>query len=149
MYLYKYGGVYTDLDVESIAPLDKVLENTELALCLMGDATWEHSTPNSWMASKPGHSFWMFVLDYVMKHINENVQTEHQTGPVMIHRVLKEYQKLQDAEPITLLPQGKSIYYCFWIILKRLFIPIIGTFQLVSVMLNQKNWILKSVRQRW
>lgn len=91
MYLYKYGGnlihllcmtlgVYADLDVESIAPIDRVLEKSELALCLMGDAGWEHSTPNSWMASKPGHSFWIFLLTRIIEKIDVPGQTEYKTG---------------------------------------------------------------------
>jgi len=47
-------GVYADLDVESILPIGEVLKGNEMALCLMGKADWVHSTPNSWMASKPG-----------------------------------------------------------------------------------------------
>ena len=26
------------------------------------DDTWQHNIPNAWMASSPGHPFWMFCL---------------------------------------------------------------------------------------
>lgn len=54
MYMYKFGGIYADLDVECIASLETLISKMEMGLCLMGESDWEHSTPNSWIASKPG-----------------------------------------------------------------------------------------------
>ena len=69
LYMYKYGGIYADLDVESVKPSDDTLKGLDGAvLTMLGDnLSWEHSTPNSWMASVKGHPFWMHCLAEVMK----------------------------------------------------------------------------------
>ncbi len=69
MYMYKFGGFYADLDVECLS------SHTPLALCgsillpLMGsDYKYPHNVPNAWMASVPGHPFWIFVLREIVKY---------------------------------------------------------------------------------
>ncbi len=68
MYLHKFGGVYADLDFESIKPMDEYLKGKRLVLGRMRTApfpAWEHSIPNAVMASVPGHPFWLKVLNYI------------------------------------------------------------------------------------
>lgn len=64
-YMYKYGGIYADLDVESVGSLDTVLRDVELALCRMDSSkdgkNKEHMIPNAWMASKPGITLYFFL----------------------------------------------------------------------------------------
>ena len=73
MYLHKFGGVYVDLDFERIRPMDEYLKGKQLFLGRMGDdENFSHSIPNAFMASIPGHPFWLEVLEY----IKENYQKD-------------------------------------------------------------------------
>lgn len=66
MYLHHYGGVYVDLDFESIKPMDDYLNGKQLVLGVMGpDKNRPHSIPNAFMASRPRHPFWIKVLNYI------------------------------------------------------------------------------------
>ncbi|KAJ3070800.1 hypothetical protein HK102_006588, partial [Quaeritorhiza haematococci] len=78
--------------------------------------TWIHSVPNAWMASRPGHSFWMHCIKFMMKqmdHIREHnipadkVDAEYITGPGMLHRVYLDYMKdvkyAPDRDPVYML----------------------------------------------
>ncbi|KAJ3060220.1 hypothetical protein HK102_009610 [Quaeritorhiza haematococci] len=72
---------------------------------------WPHSMPNAWMASRPGHSFWMHCLKYVMhKHtsLEDPIDVNYPewvAGPSMLHRVYAQYVGLPEweREPIYLL----------------------------------------------
>lgn len=59
LYMHKYGGLYSDLDIEAVSPFDFVLTtvpNASVLLAYMGtDYKYPHNIPNAFMASKPGY----------------------------------------------------------------------------------------------
>ncbi|KAI8892255.1 nucleotide-diphospho-sugar transferase [Globomyces pollinis-pini] len=99
MYMYKYGGVYADLDVvclrshEPLVPIGGAIVPLMRNMPFEGEG-WkdEHDIPNAWMASEPGHPFWLYLL----KHINSkdnNGQTEALSGPIVEWYALQEFEK--------------------------------------------------------
>jgi mannosyltransferase OCH1-like enzyme len=85
MYMYAYGGVYTDLDAESLRPLDGLLAGRAAVLAAMGSDldTFEHSIPNAFMASVPGHPIWVHLLRAVKEaagQINSDTGVETVAG---------------------------------------------------------------------
>ncbi len=77
MYLHHYGGVYVDLDFESIRPMDQYLEGKLLVLGRMGnESTFRHSIPNAFMASVPGHTFWIKVLEQIQENLAKGLKVE-------------------------------------------------------------------------
>lgn len=77
MYLHHYGGVYTDLDFESIRPMDEYLKGKRLVLGRMGNNTnFRHSIPNAVMASVPGHPFWIELLERIKENLSKNLKVE-------------------------------------------------------------------------
>jgi len=72
MLLHKYGGVYADIDVECLAPLDMLASEERIVLCLEPPSHWSSHAPfrshpwvifNGVIASPPGHPFWARVID--------------------------------------------------------------------------------------
>ena len=63
------AGVYADLDFQSLRPLDDILHSKRIALGRMQDDVdaWEHALPNAFLASVPGHEFWLFVLRVIIE----------------------------------------------------------------------------------
>lgn len=59
LYMHKYGGLYSDLDIEAVKAFDDVLTtlpNASVLLAYMGtDYKYPHNIPNAFMASKPGY----------------------------------------------------------------------------------------------
>ncbi|KAJ1564730.1 hypothetical protein HK096_006564 [Nowakowskiella sp. JEL0078] len=159
LYMYQFGGVYADLDVEAIKPFDDLVDvlraaleskdvvqdskdssdppvgmirlqnalskgltnkgrinEPSLLLPLMGTSYgFEHNIPNAWMASKPGHPFWMFVLVVIEEKLNEWKESvklnreagncdlvdsgvEGFTGPSMLFEAVKRYNKMPISE---------------------------------------------------
>jgi hypothetical protein len=81
MYMYLFGGVYADLDMEALRPLDPLLAHRHAALAWMGPADdHPHNLPNAWMASEPGHPFWLMMLMHIMQCPKDQA-AEHVTGP--------------------------------------------------------------------
>ncbi|KAJ3120092.1 hypothetical protein HK098_004891, partial [Nowakowskiella sp. JEL0407] len=156
-YMYKYGGVYADLDVDALKPMNELFpklsarysrlseedkrnfvydidpdnpetwklsyssaakpsekQPVDLVLPLMSnDTKFIHNVPNAWMASKPGHSFWVWVLHKIQNTLkdpkNANL-VEELTGPVALYETAIEWQKqrktIQGVESDT----GKNIF---------------------------------------
>ncbi|KAL3153367.1 hypothetical protein ABBQ38_011707 [Trebouxia sp. C0009 RCD-2024] len=118
LYMYRYGGVYADLDFESLKPLDSLLDRGKVLLGTMGaNSPPEHSIPNSFMASIPGHPFWMFCFAKMLSaHLGIAIGSyvEATTGPIMLKNALDEYRHTtQDSEDIAVLPQ-EYIFPIVW-----------------------------------
>lgn len=106
-YLHRFGGVYADLDLVALTPIqthlpilqrDRSSDPITIAYVgHMGSDSYEHSIPNAFMIStKPGHPFWLQTMDFVKKHQNEpsyTFQPESLTGPVALRTCVKNWQK--------------------------------------------------------
>lgn len=92
-YLYWHGGIYADMDVECLRPLDGLLAMSDVVLGRMGgDPQFPHSIPNAIMASEPGHEFWLLaigLLPYFAHYYGSKV--EFATGPVFLKSVVDLY----------------------------------------------------------
>jgi len=95
MWLYKYGGIYMDMDMVITKPLDDLFHSdADLYLCASGNIG--SCITNSFMASKPGCQLWLDMLEHMKndppywawgKHMN----VMNTTGPVALNYVVKEY----------------------------------------------------------
>lgn len=59
MVLYKYGGIYLDLDLKCRVNLDPFLDRHEI----IQPPAQPTGVNNAFIASRPGHPFWKFVID--------------------------------------------------------------------------------------
>jgi len=95
--LHHFGGVYADLDVEAVAPLDSILNNTltlsqePLAHAVILEDR-DRQVCNAFMASPPGHPFWPYVHEYMRDH---QIRSDPvgSTGPRMLDAALDEYRE--------------------------------------------------------
>lgn len=82
MLLETFGGVYVDMDVEPLKPMDELLtllkSEEENPTCVLGQEPFEHAVLlenrlhficNAFMASERGHKLWGHVLQYVWTKI--------------------------------------------------------------------------------
>lgn len=84
-FLYKFGGVYVDMDTECLKPLDPLLEVSDVVLGRMGtNAAFDHSIPNAIMMSKPRQEFWLLVMSLMLSQVGKHDQPEYVTGPVVL-----------------------------------------------------------------
>lgn len=114
MWLYVYGGVYVDLDVEATGRMTKHLRGVQLALpqnstqhaiergCWAGvrprPPVWPYCHThigNWWMASVAGHPLWIQMLSYVAKNVDfickrkrKHYDVLELTGPYGLGRVV-------------------------------------------------------------
>jgi inositol phosphorylceramide mannosyltransferase catalytic subunit len=92
-FLYLYGGVYADMDVECLRCLDDLLEKGDVVLGRMGsNIDHPHSIPNAIMLSKPREEFWLLVI-WLMINVKDRTQSpEYVTGPVILKSAVDIYQ---------------------------------------------------------
>ncbi|WZN67144.1 glycosyltransferase [Chloropicon roscoffensis] len=71
MLMETFGGVYADMDMEPVKPLDELLERLGQPACVLGREPREHAVVleggrellcNAMIASSPGHPLWTEVL---------------------------------------------------------------------------------------
>lgn len=98
-FLYAFGGIYADLDVYCLKPLDSIIGHPAVVLGRMGsDPDFEHSVPNAVMASCPRHPFWLLVISKMIEAQARNAaaRPEYLTGPVVLKSALDEYSGQSD-----------------------------------------------------
>ncbi|KAJ3122765.1 hypothetical protein HK098_002492 [Nowakowskiella sp. JEL0407] len=135
-YIYLYGGIYIDLDLEAVRPMEEFYRHIQFipsrkifangngevskSLNLNDTTTFEspnidiilpllssnlkfpHNIPNAWMASRPGHPFWILALDMIMGrsqrfpmwYLKWFKNVEWLTGPIALYDVVTVWNEL-------------------------------------------------------
>lgn len=92
-FLYRFGGLYADLDTECLRPLDTVLSGAQVILGRMGDDPhFAHSVPNAMMASAPRQLFWPLAIAMAIERFERcgdadtmrALGPEALTGPILV-----------------------------------------------------------------
>lgn len=99
--LYKYGGVFADLDMESTLELSGLLRRYSCVLAQqpLADSTDKHPRfsrgwflSNDFMACRPGHPFFKLIIDKLAQaQVEHGVDLLNTTGPYFLSAVLEEY----------------------------------------------------------
>lgn len=116
LYMYKYGGVYADLDFESLKNLEPLLKDKRgVVVAQMGTRnTFGHRIPNAWMASTPGHPFWMYCVHMSTElHRAGERQAEAVAGPIMLTKAVDAWHKEHRYEQLDVIEPG-LIYPIDW-----------------------------------
>jgi len=99
--LYEFGGIYSDLDIESLRPLDRA---TLKYSCIIPTEPFEHAIflynrqyviNNAFMMCRPGHPFFKQVLENLInvKDLTEKAANDVMvtTGPLFLTKQFDEY----------------------------------------------------------
>lgn len=110
MYMYKFGGFYSDLDLEALKDHSGLANCGGLLVPLMSDDfNFVHNVPNAWIASVPNHPFWTFLLKNIQSRFSHDTGgVEGLTGPIMLYDTLKAYSQKPTLEPIKYVRPGKT-----------------------------------------
>ena len=113
--LHREGGVYADLDLECLRPIDSLLAGQQLVLGLEPAQHGQRNLArqrrldkilcNAFMASVPGHPFWDTVAKELQLHAGESSPLDA-TGPFMLTRA---WQKMPHPDAVTVL-ESKLLY---------------------------------------
>lgn len=91
--LYKYGGLYVDLDFFCLKNVGPLFEDYKIVLGQMGnDFENHHSIPNAFMASTPKHPFWESVFLTLEERKNTD-PVSFTTGSCVLHSVIKDWRE--------------------------------------------------------
>jgi len=127
-YMYAFGGVYADLDLEPLKPIENCLSfpnsSTPLAaIGQMGPLSFPHSTPNAFFfASGPSHPFFIRPLQLLgqLRKDAPGAGPEAVTGPLALRRAWLQWSAEENSLPanasrprVELLDEGR-IYPFDW-----------------------------------
>ena len=113
--LHRFGGVYADLDLECLQPIDSLLEGKRVVIgCEPPGHLLQHGVEergdfgkilcNAFMASVPEHPFWEYVMRALPARGTETDPLSA-TGPFFLTRTYESYENKQgiSVEPYELL----------------------------------------------
>ena len=92
--LYKYGGIYLDMDIICKKKLDSLLEYD---LVLTKSSNVENSYTNSFYMVIPNHPFIKFCIDNLPNYVNsfyyfgKHLYVMNSTGPVFLTKMVDKY----------------------------------------------------------
>lgn len=97
--LHRFGGVYADLDIECLRPLDSLLAGEQCVLFLEPavQAMMQNRrtmVSNALMAAAPGHPVFAHVIAWLVQHPGSSLVHRDvlaNTGPLMLSCALDEY----------------------------------------------------------
>ena len=111
--LYEFGGIYADLDMESLNPLDERVLSKD---CISSQEPEAHSyihynlerplPCNAFMMCRPRHPFFKYTIDNLERFRSKNgtrLWVLVTTGPLFMYKILGEYQNLQKGKTDPLL----------------------------------------------
>jgi hypothetical protein len=115
LYLLRFGGVYVDLDVEPLRPLDGFLANR--GDCVLGAEPEVHAWKrrgksvmacNAIMASAPGHPFWLRMMEEIARRAaHAGGEPVGVTGPLCLDAVFEAHGRelgVEVSEPDAFFP---------------------------------------------
>jgi mannosyltransferase OCH1-like enzyme len=103
--MYKYGGIYADMDYIMFKPFDMLNTNAKVILPAARDIIFgmTYYIGNCIFASEPNHPFWKMVIDTLFTETRENFKSndidaeiDHvisATGPSFLYRIMKKWFK--------------------------------------------------------
>lgn len=111
--LYKFGGIYVDLDIIPNYPLHSLLkmyENDKKLDVLLAESPNVNTASNFFMISKPQSIFWLYVIDEMKKrahhiYIGKHLKIMNQTGPLLLNDIINPYNQTNQ-QYVELLPKS-------------------------------------------
>ena len=93
--MYDQGGIYIDCDFTGVQALDPLLASDPEMLLTLDLRSWGSHVRepgmtgpaaifNGFLGSRPGHSFWAELMDYIMYRYNKQAPVLNTTGPVAV-----------------------------------------------------------------
>ena len=103
--MYKYGGLYTDLDYLMFKPFDMLNEKVVTPCNRETDNGNPSCLGNCIFASQPNHPYWKSLMDTLFTIDRTKLYTDdsvlQSTGPVLVFDMWKKYSKINDDICIT------------------------------------------------
>lgn len=105
MLLYRFGGVYADMDTDCLAALDPIAGEDRVILCEEPAAHWLPARDvgldrlffNGTMASPAGHPFWKHVIDLAWKcRHSARKDVLGSTGPLLLTGAIRSWPAKPD-----------------------------------------------------
>lgn len=113
---YVHGGLYIDLDMEVLKPLDDLLLEKEDLVFLQSEKFFNYITNPFFYCRKPKHPFWLKVIDE-MKHpppwwaLTKHFIVMTTTGPLMLSRAYQKWcHASSNFQEISHNPSQSQIY---------------------------------------
>ena len=111
--LYKFGGIYVDLDIIPNYSLDSLLEmyeNDKKLDVLLGESPNADTASNFFIISKPRSNFWLFVIDEMKKRVHKPYLGKHltimnETGPLLLNSMMDKYNQINQ-QYVEILPKS-------------------------------------------
>jgi mannosyltransferase OCH1-like enzyme len=116
--MYKYGGLYADMDYLMIKKFNLLNYDVVIPCNRENDKNEPICLGNCIFASKPNHPFWKLLIDTLFHIDREKINytndknidsNEHGTGPIFVYTMWKKYNQLYHDNTI-FIPQRELFH---------------------------------------
>ena len=128
LYMHAYGGVYADLDVELLQPMQPLFDRlceTSNSSAIIGQEPLAHSVLleskprqvcNAVLVSARGHPFWLWALQQIMSGFDANHDSDPvgSTGPRMLEGLVLRWQGAHAGTSGGLLVAAPETFFPSW-----------------------------------
>jgi len=112
--LYKYGGIYADLDLIPQYKLDSLLalyENDNNLKVLLAQSNNSNIASNFFIISKSAQYFWLLVIEEMIRRVNipylgKHVTIYNETGPLLMNDMKNKYNQDQSENYVEIIPRS-------------------------------------------
>ena len=95
MWMHHYGGIYIDADAECVQPATKFVKAMPIE-----PTAWLGGFPEPFfLMSTPGHPFWMFVVESILKNW-KHLHTRRSSGPQGLNRWAIEWVRTHGLDTV-------------------------------------------------
>ena len=128
LYMHAYGGVYADLDVELLQPIQPLFDRlcaTSNSSAIIGQEPLAHSVLleskprqvcNAVLVSARGHPFWLWALQQIISSFDSNPDSDPvgSTGPRMLEGLVLRWQAVHARTSGGLMVAAPETFFPSW-----------------------------------
>lgn len=85
--LWKYGGIYADMDTECLLPIDELLKDK--VIFPIYESAGRILVSQALMLSPPGQEIWHDIMEYIINNYSNEKYVPYNTGPDAISSFVK------------------------------------------------------------
>jgi mannosyltransferase OCH1-like enzyme len=95
--LYEYGGIYSDIDLDPVKPIDGLLQKYSDKNILLYKSPNSGLITNDFMVSKKGMSFWKkswyeLIKNHNVDYYSKHITVMYSTGPLLLDYVYEQHK---------------------------------------------------------
>ena len=107
--LWEYGGIYADMDVECLMPINDILDDK--IVFPVENSFGRNIIGQFMMISPPRQKLWVDLMHYIITNYDKRKYVTYNTGPDAVSSFMKQYKNKKDVNFLCGLQNGPYVLH--------------------------------------